>query len=40
MSYFYLRADFFEDEVPNPLFLLNQFVVIESENFNNESFIK
>ena len=40
MSYFYLRADFFEDAVPNPLFLLNQFVVIESENFNNGSFIK
>jgi len=26
MSSFYLRADFFEDAVPNPLFSLNQFV--------------
>lgn len=30
MSYFYLRADFFEDAVPNPLFSLNQFVFTDS----------
>ena len=30
MSYFYLRADFFQDPVPNPLFSLNQFVYTDS----------
>ena len=30
MSYFYLRADFFEDAVLNPLFSLNQFVFTDS----------
>ena len=39
MSYFYLRADFFEDANLNPLFFSNQFIVVESENFNT-TFIK
>lgn len=40
MSYFYLRADFFEDANLNPLFFSNQFIVVESENFNTAFFIK
>jgi hypothetical protein len=40
MSYFYLRADFFEDANLNPLFFSNQFIVVESENFDTTFFIK
>lgn len=40
MSYFYLRADFFQDEELNSLFFLNQFVTVKPANFDSESFIK
>ena len=40
MSYFYLRADFFQDEELNSLFFLNQFVTVKPDNFDSESFIK
>ena len=40
MSYFYLRADFFQDEELNSLFFLNQFVTVKPDSFDRESFTK